>query len=176
MDKEDEAGCCARHGTLAPGLESRAPRARRCIASFTSQPLFYPFFFLPLLLIASCSRTSELGPVYAASGRTPDDGEPPSQRLQCCEVTVRSIRALPTDANSLPLILSLSLSLAPLNRVPFPVTGRLRASVRSNAAYADLQVRLVQGRILTSSAMSFWKLDEILGKWEVGREAGRLIY
>lgn len=45
MEEEDEAGCCARHGTLASGLESWAPRARRCIASFTSQPLFYPFFF-----------------------------------------------------------------------------------------------------------------------------------
>lgn len=95
MEEEDEAGCCARHGTLASGLESWAPRARRCIASFTSQPLFYPFFFhlsspyffLSLSLFLSLSFFSlECTPLL----------ETTPKRLQCCEVTAQSISVLPT--------------------------------------------------------------------------------
>lgn len=71
MEEEDEAGCCARHGTLASGLESWAPRARRCIASFTSQPLFYPFFFhlsSPYFFL-SLSLFLSLSPSFLSSAR-----------------------------------------------------------------------------------------------------------
>ena len=44
--REDEAGCCARHGTLAPGLESWGPPGTE-VHSFIHQPATFLLFLFP---------------------------------------------------------------------------------------------------------------------------------
>ena len=64
MEKEDEAGCCARHGTLAPGLESRGPPGTE-VHSFIHQSAT----FLPFLFPSSLSPYFFLFPVPSSSSR-----------------------------------------------------------------------------------------------------------